>query len=355
MKKGNGVITGGWAHILSTALFAATFFCGGYAWSATPYPYDTGLVRLHFGNLPEEAASAREEDKILTIYFWQEGCPYCDRLEKEILSDTEIKKLVQAGFYLIEVNIFGAKEITGFQGEMTTEKEFAASHDIQFTPTLIFFGSGGKELFRMIGAWDKPHFTAALTFVKDGHFKRTTFQEFTESVWPKIRGDKGKRGAPDPYSTGIVSERSDDIRKELEKAKNNGKLLMVYFWRGGSPYCGIFEKDVLSREKLRKAINKGYRLIELDVSGGSEVTWLDGEKSDGKTLSSRLGVEEVPTLFFIGGDGDVVFRMPGVWRQTTHLEAATYYVKDGLYKESSFQEFIRYVWFKPKDHQGEEE
>lgn len=327
-------------------------FRSGPAYAANPYPYDTGLARIHFGDLPGEAAAAKEEGKVLTVYFWQEGCPYCDKLEKVVMADPDVRKAIEEGFYLLEVNIFGAKEIIDFSGGATTEKEFAEKKNIQFTPTLIFFSHGGDELFRTVGVWEAPHFMAALDYVRGGHYRKTPFKEFVEDVRPRLGGSGAE---PGPYATGLVEKRSGDFRAELEKALREGKLLLVYFWKRGGAYCALFEKDILSRPKLRESIRSRYRMVELDAFGDDEIVWVDGAAGTGREVASRLGITDVPTVLFIGEGGEELFRMPGVWRKTTHFEAATHYVGEGRYKESSFQEYIRYVWFKPKDDQGEKE
>ena len=341
------------ARVLPIASLAV-FSYSPFTWAANPYPPDTGLVKIHFGDLPEELKTAGAEGKIFAIYFWQEGCPYCDKLEKKIFSRPAVRKVIEDDYYMVEVNIFGAKEIKSLDGKAMSEKEFAESHDIQFTPTIVFFDQSGKTLFRMIGAWEEDHFLAAASYVKDGHYSKSTFEEFFAFVWPKYKAGKGApRADVDPYSTGLVARRSADLRAELGAARGSGKLLMIYFWRDGSPYCELFEKEILTRGKLRKAIEDNYRLIEVNVFGEEPIIGLDGVGTDEKSLASAMGVSEAPTIVFVGEDGSPVFTMPAVWKKSTHFEAATHYVKEGRYRESSFQEFIRYVWFKPEDQQGE--
>lgn len=347
-RRGASVAVGG--------LFVLFFLWSGASFAANPYPYDTGLARIHFGNLPEEAAAAKADGKVLTVYFWQEGCPYCEKLEKVVMADPEVRKTIKESFYLLEVNMFGAKEIVDFGDEVTTEKKFSEKKNIQFTPTLIFFSHGGEELFRTVGVWEAPHFMAALDYVKDDHYRKASFKEFVENVWPRLGKGKAEGGAkPDPYATGLVEKRSDDFRAELGKAREKDKLLLVYFWKRGDAYCELFEEKILSRPKLRESIRSGYRLVELDAFGDGEIIWVDGESGPGRQVASRLEITDVPTVLFIGEGGEELFRMPGVWDKTTHFEAATHYVGEGHYKESSFQEYIRYVWFKPRDDQGEKE
>lgn len=146
-------------------------------------PQGTGMFQPHFGNLQEELATATTANKRLLVYFWQENCPYCDQIEKEVFSLSKVKKLVGDRFHAIDVNIFGAVEITGFSGAKTDEKGFSNSLKVSYTPTVVFFEADGSEAFRLPGFWREPHFLAAVSYVGDGDYKKTSFQDFLRYKW----------------------------------------------------------------------------------------------------------------------------------------------------------------------------
>lgn len=146
-------------------------------------PQSTGMFQPHFGNMPEELATATSANKRLLVYFWQEGCPYCDQMEKEVFSLPKVKEFAGERFHAIEVNIFGAVPITGFTGGKTNEKGFSNSLSVLHTPTVVFFEKDGSEAFRLPGFWRDPHFMGAVSYVSDGDYKKTSFKEFLRYKW----------------------------------------------------------------------------------------------------------------------------------------------------------------------------
>lgn len=173
-----------WRGITTISLLLSFLFL---LFSSTPAlaadPQSTGMFQPHFGNMPEELATATAANKRLLVYFWQEACPYCEQMEKEVFSLPKVKKLVGERYHAIEMNIFGAVDITGFTGAKTNEKGFSNSLKVTYTPTVIFFEKDGAEAFRLPGFWRDPHFMAAVSYVSDGDYKKTSFQDFLRYKW----------------------------------------------------------------------------------------------------------------------------------------------------------------------------
>ena len=153
-------------------------------------PQSTGMFQPHFGNMPEELATAIAADKRLLVYFWQEGCPACAQMEGEVLSLPKVKKLVGERFHAIEVNILGAVPITGFKGAKTDEKGFAKGRKVSSTPTIVFFEKDGAEAFRLPGFCREPDFMAVVSYVSGGDYKKTSFQDYLRYKWPDTQNQK---------------------------------------------------------------------------------------------------------------------------------------------------------------------
>ena len=168
------------SHFLLLSSFFL-LFAGNPAFAADPQ--STGMFQPHFGNMQEELAIATAGNKRLLVYFWQESCPYCDQMEKEVFSLPKVKKTVGERYHAIEMNIFGAVDITSFTGAKTNEKGFSNSLKVTYTPTVIFFEKDGSEAFRLPGFWRDPHFMAAVSYVSDGDYKKTSFQDFLRYKW----------------------------------------------------------------------------------------------------------------------------------------------------------------------------
>lgn len=188
----NGALRQGMTIIHS---FLSSFFLLFFSTSVLAAdPQSTGMFQPHFGNMPEELAAATATNKRLLIYFWQEACPYCEQMEKDVFSLSKVKKLVGEQYHAIEINIFGAVDITGFSGAKTNEKGFSNGLKVTYTPTVIFFEKDGSEAFRLPGFWREPHFMGAVSYVSDGDYKKTSFQEFLRYKWfnPETKKEGGE-------------------------------------------------------------------------------------------------------------------------------------------------------------------
>jgi len=172
-------------------IFAAVLFSGGLfpSWNslAAADPQSTGLVQLSTGDVKDDLAAAKGEKKTLMIYFWQKGCPYCGKMEKHVFTDSRVRKKIKKEIYMLEMNIFGAREITDFKGKSTNEKKFAGSQGVIFTPTIIFYNSRGKRVFHTYGYWQKSHFLAALYYVRHKIYKKKKFEPFLNEWFRKRR------------------------------------------------------------------------------------------------------------------------------------------------------------------------
>ncbi|MEG3641332.1 thioredoxin family protein [Magnetococcus sp. PR-3] len=135
-----------------------------------------------FLDMGEDAATAADEGKIFMVFYEQEACPYCDQLHKQTLPDPGVKSYMKAHFYPVLLDIYGAREVTDFQGKATKEKAFARSERVHFTPTVIYYDGKGQELFRLSGYWKPMHFKASMRYVKEGHYKNKNFQDLIRQI-----------------------------------------------------------------------------------------------------------------------------------------------------------------------------
>ncbi len=91
--------------------------------------------KLSFLDIREDIAEAAAENKRVMLYFYQDGCPYCERLVKENMSQQDIVDSLQNKFDVIAINMWGDREVIGLDGKETTEKAFAeADHVFNVVP-----------------------------------------------------------------------------------------------------------------------------------------------------------------------------------------------------------------------------
>lgn len=94
-----------------------------------------------FLDLKEDFEAAKAEGKRLAIIFEQLGCGYCTKMHKEVLARKYINDYVRENFHVIQLNLWGDREVTDFDGKVLKEKDLARRWRVQFTPTIVFFKS----------------------------------------------------------------------------------------------------------------------------------------------------------------------------------------------------------------------
>jgi thioredoxin-related protein len=169
---------------------------------------DDGLdIQPWFGqsflDLKEDLAEAASSGRRLVIFWEQRGCPYCRELHRVNLADPEIAAYIQTNFLALQLNLFGSREVTDFDGAKMEERQLTSHWRVNFTPTLCFFpataaevqGKSGRdaEVWRLLGYWKPFHFHATLVYVKeDGTKSQPNFQRWLADYADKLRA-QGKK------------------------------------------------------------------------------------------------------------------------------------------------------------------
>ena len=158
-----------------------------------PHLGDDGLYKQDwflqsFLELPEDLAEATAAGKRLVLLWEQRGCPYCHDLHRINLADATTSAFIRARFAVLQLNLWGDREVTDFDGEKLREKEFARKYRINFTPTLQFFpetvaemkGKKGAdaEVARMPGYFRPFHFISMFEYVWEKRYAHQDFQRY---------------------------------------------------------------------------------------------------------------------------------------------------------------------------------
>ncbi len=141
-----------------------------------------------FLDLSEDLEEAAGEGKGFAIIWEQRGCPYCRETHLVNFAQPEIQSFVRANFEILQLNMFGSRQVTDFDGEELEERALARKNGVAFSPTIQFFprdlagvaGKAGKEaeVARMPGYLLPPHFLAMFEFVKDEAYRRISFRQY---------------------------------------------------------------------------------------------------------------------------------------------------------------------------------
>lgn len=134
------------------------------------------------GDLKSELADAKAAGKkgVVVMYHFEE-CPYCRRMKREVLLRPEVQRAYHRDFTVVAIDTRGAQPITGVQGRILPENQYAKSVGVRATPTFDFYASGGERLYRHVGGiFDPREFLLLERYVASGAFRSQTFAQFKE-------------------------------------------------------------------------------------------------------------------------------------------------------------------------------
>ena len=106
-----------------------------------------------FGDFSEELETAKEEGKKgVFIFFEMDECPFCHRMKTTVLNQPDVISFYKKHFKIFQVNIEGDVEMTDFQGNETTQKDFSFKQQrVRATPVFAFFDLNGKRVVKYTG------------------------------------------------------------------------------------------------------------------------------------------------------------------------------------------------------------
>lgn len=160
----------------------------------TPQKDDDGMYHQSwfnqsFLNLREDFEEAGREGKRFAVIFEQRGCGYCMKMHTEVLAKKYINDYVRENYRIVQINMWGDREVTDFDGTVMTEKELARRWKVIFTPWIVFFkddltsveAKWGQDLevFRMGLGMGPGTFYDMFTWIRvKGYEKDMQFQRF---------------------------------------------------------------------------------------------------------------------------------------------------------------------------------
>jgi thioredoxin-related protein len=303
-----------------------------------PVALDAGMVNPGYVEKPdwfvnsfldirEDVSEAAAAGKRVLLYFYQDGCPYCRKLldTNLALKDTEVR--MRERFAVIAINLWGDREVTGFDGEQTTEKAFAKSLRVMFTPTLLFLDEAGAVVLRVNGYYPPHKFNAALDYAAGHDGRNPDFRDWYAAAAPApARGVLHRDPAWLPTDADLA-------------ARAGGRPLLVMFEQQDCAPCDELHLDILQRPESREQLAR-FDVVLLDMWSRDPVSRPDGKTGSVAEWAQELNVQYAPSLVFFDSSGREVFRTEA-WLRSFHIQSAMDYVASGGYLEQP--DFQRYI------------
>jgi len=189
---------------LGTALAAAPRIAGAVGKPSPAVLDENGMYHQSwfmdsFLILSEDLAATKESGKRFAVIWEQKGCPYCKETHLVNFSKHQIQWYIRENFEILQLDLWGSRKVTDFDGEEMEERALARKWGILFTPTLMFFdddvanakekGVKGLEVTRMPGYFKPFHFLTMFEYVKDRAYGDQHFQKYLMAKGRRMRAE----------------------------------------------------------------------------------------------------------------------------------------------------------------------
>lgn len=280
-----------------------------------------------FLDLKEDVAEAKQAGRRLMLYFYQDSCPYCTKLLVENFGQKHIADKTRKHFDVLALNLWGDREVTDLAGRTLSEKAFAKSLGVQFTPTLLMLDEQGEVVLRLNG-YQPPHrFEAALDFVAQRREKR---EKFADYVLANAREPASGKLHAQPW---LLPAPLDLARLPQDKPR------LVLFEQKVCATCDEMHAAGFIRPEVT-ALLKKFHVARVDVAANDPLTTPGGERTTMRAWARRIDIVYTPSLVFFDAGNREVFRLEG-YVQPNHLASSLDYVASGEYlRQPEFQRFI---------------
>lgn len=173
------------SHILAiVTLFFAVSAASQASPPRDPYRY---FFEQSLGDLTEELDIAKEAGKKgVFVFFEMDECPFCHRMKRTVLNQPEIQDYFKQHFHSLSIDIEGDIEIIDFEGNDTSQKEFASKNRVRATPVMAFYDLEGNQVVRYTGAasgteefkWLAEFYLKGIYKMKDDNGRSIRFSKY---------------------------------------------------------------------------------------------------------------------------------------------------------------------------------
>ena len=280
-----------------------------------------------FLDLKEDIEEQALNNKRLILFVHQASCPYCNKFVTKNLENKLIKEKIQKHFAVIDINMFGDREVTDIDENIYTEKEFAKKYKIQFTPTIIFFNEEGQHILKLNGYIPVETFNIALDYVKD---KKETFVTYSQYLDTNSQQTKNI----DILKNDLFMKSAKVLRRDI-----NNKPLAVFFESDKCTSCQEVHSFFL-KDKVIQTLLPKLDLAKIDINSTQTIATPDKIIMKTKAWVKNLKITYNPSIIFFNEQGKEIIRIESSFK-TFHTQSIVDYVSSGAYKtEPEFQRYL---------------
>lgn len=292
------------------------------------------FIKESFLTLKDDLDDAAKAGRILMVMYEQEGCPYCALMHRVNFADKGIVDRVNKSFHVVQLDIWGGREVTDFAGEAMTEKQLARRMGIQFSPMISFFDANGKEVYRITGYYKPNLFKAALDYVASRAYEKMGFKDYAAKHAAR---PTPKRLIDEPFFA-----QGNDLQAIAQQARAQGKGLALLFEQAQCDDCAeLHDRNFMDADTL-KLLTDHFAVARIDLWGKKVLTDLSGAKTTEADLAQALNIRYTPAMVFYDKDGQELLRHESYLKPEHFATLLIYLTTDARLKYGSFQDWLRF-------------
>jgi thioredoxin-related protein len=289
-----------------------------------------------FNDLQEVLDEAGSNGKKgLMVLFTTEGCSYCARFIRKSLGDPGLASEVQANFAAVGLEIFDDREMTDPRGNPTAVKQFAQEEGAEFAPTLLFYGKGGKRLFRQVGYQSPERFQGILHYLVSGQVDKESLRDYFQRLAeqkPAASANKGLKSDP------LFGQPPYALDRSAFPAE---QPLLLIFEKPGCAECEEFHTDVLALQEVRDLLGR-FEIVRLDADDEkTPVLAPDGVRTTPAAWFNQTAFSRLPALVFFDEKGNEVLKTDALVKRSRMLNSLNFVLQRAYEKGWTYQRFAR--------------
>ncbi len=221
-----------------------------------------------FLDMEEDVQDARDENKTILLYFYLDGCPYCDMMLDQNFKQGENLAFIKKHFSVIAINIRGSREITMRDSEAQTEQALSKMLGVKYTPTIVYLDENGKQVFRTNGYRNPTAFRSVLEYVTSKSYQNATLSDYIESTKKSTQG--------------YVFIDHPNL-KTVTFLKDYDQPVALLFEDKDCTECVEFHQKLLNRADVKAELDK-FLFIRFDAYSDQKIIDFDGKVTSARQM-----------------------------------------------------------------------
>ncbi|MFT5111837.1 MAG: thioredoxin-related protein [Parasphingorhabdus sp.] len=134
-----------------------------------------------------------------------------------------------------------------------------------------------------------------------------------------------------------------DLSEEADTARAEGKTgILIMFEEDDCPWCRRMKERVLNRASVQDYFHKNFRILTINVEGGTMIVNFDGTEIKEKEFAQKHNrVRATPVFAFFNTDGEFLTRFTGTSKTVEEFLWLGEFVVTGEYQNGRFSTYKR--------------